>query len=194
VKAGVRALGVAESYRGERSTVAGAVVRASRAVDGFVFGTVTVGRRWFDCNDSESRYALAEDGLVDYGWMTTSMGCPDPAVADATVDVEARGCASEDDATASVRYDSERVRVDGTFLASAPCYELSIAGATYSADRRTATVVVDATAPDDPCADCVGAIDYTATVAFDRDLPDRFELRHRDASGDELVGTAVRDG
>jgi endonuclease V-like protein UPF0215 family len=43
VKAGVRALGVAESYRDEESTLAGAVVRASRVVDGFAFGTCTVG-------------------------------------------------------------------------------------------------------------------------------------------------------
>jgi len=43
VKHGVRALGVAESYRDERSTVAGAVVRADRVVDGFVFGTCAVG-------------------------------------------------------------------------------------------------------------------------------------------------------
>lgn len=43
MKAGVRALGVAESYRNEQSTLAGAVVRASRVVDGFVFGTCTVG-------------------------------------------------------------------------------------------------------------------------------------------------------
>jgi endonuclease V-like protein UPF0215 family len=45
VKAGTRALGIAESYRGERgrSTLAGAVVRASRVVDGFVVGSCTVG-------------------------------------------------------------------------------------------------------------------------------------------------------
>jgi endonuclease V-like protein UPF0215 family len=43
VKAGVRALGLAESYRGEKSTLAGAVVRADRTVDGFVFETLTVG-------------------------------------------------------------------------------------------------------------------------------------------------------
>lgn len=43
MKPGVRALGVAESYRGDRSTVAGAVVTPSRAVDGFEFATCTVG-------------------------------------------------------------------------------------------------------------------------------------------------------
>ena len=42
MKAGVRALGLAESYRGDESTLAGAVVRADRTVDGFVFETLTV--------------------------------------------------------------------------------------------------------------------------------------------------------
>ncbi|MFB6071235.1 MAG: DUF99 family protein [Halanaeroarchaeum sp.] len=43
MKPGVRALGIAESYRGDRSTIGGAVVRASRVVDGFSFETCTVG-------------------------------------------------------------------------------------------------------------------------------------------------------
>ncbi|MBV0925750.1 DUF99 family protein [Halomicroarcula limicola] len=43
MKTGVRALGIAESYRSETSHLAGAVVRASRVVDGFVFSSCTVG-------------------------------------------------------------------------------------------------------------------------------------------------------
>ncbi|MFB6106692.1 MAG: DUF99 family protein [Halobacteriaceae archaeon] len=43
MKPGARALGVAESYRGDRSTLAGAVVRASRVVDGFAFASCAVG-------------------------------------------------------------------------------------------------------------------------------------------------------
>lgn len=48
MKSGRRALGVAESYRGTddgstTSTLAGAVVRADRTVDDFVFGSHTVG-------------------------------------------------------------------------------------------------------------------------------------------------------
>ncbi|MGB9951759.1 DUF99 family protein [Haloarcula marismortui] len=43
MKSGARALGVAESYRAETSQFAGAVVRASRVTDGFVFSTATVG-------------------------------------------------------------------------------------------------------------------------------------------------------
>lgn len=45
MKAGSRALGVAESFDRDRdtSTLAGVVVRASRVVDGFAFDTCTVG-------------------------------------------------------------------------------------------------------------------------------------------------------
>ncbi|ELZ12407.1 hypothetical protein C478_10036 [Natrinema thermotolerans DSM 11552] len=47
MKAGVRALGIAESYRGDhdrnRSTIAGAVVRADRVCDGFAYGSCRVG-------------------------------------------------------------------------------------------------------------------------------------------------------
>jgi len=43
VKSGVRALGVAESFREDRSTLAGVVCRVDRSVDGFVFGQCTVG-------------------------------------------------------------------------------------------------------------------------------------------------------
>ncbi|WP_132058184.1 endonuclease dU [Halorussus amylolyticus] len=44
MKPGVRALGLAESYRGTHlSTLGGAVVRASRVADGFAYETCTVG-------------------------------------------------------------------------------------------------------------------------------------------------------
>lgn len=43
MKAGTRALGVAESYRGDTSTLAGAVLRASRVADGVSFASCTVG-------------------------------------------------------------------------------------------------------------------------------------------------------
>ncbi|MFB6084426.1 MAG: DUF99 family protein [Halorientalis sp.] len=43
MKSGVRALGIAESFREDRSTLAGVVTRASRVVDGVAFSTCTVG-------------------------------------------------------------------------------------------------------------------------------------------------------
>ena len=50
MKSGVRSLGVAESYRNRRSTLGGAVVRASRVADGFAYETCTVGG--FDATDA----------------------------------------------------------------------------------------------------------------------------------------------
>lgn len=73
MKSGVRALGVAESYpaahadEGVRSTLAGAVLRADRVVDGLVFSTCTVGgvdatdavaRLWTDLDRPDVRYLL----------------------------------------------------------------------------------------------------------------------------------------
>jgi endonuclease V-like protein UPF0215 family len=43
MKPGARVAGVAESFDGERSTLAAAVVRADRVVDGLAFGECTVG-------------------------------------------------------------------------------------------------------------------------------------------------------
>jgi len=164
------------------------------AVDDEPFGTVVVGREWFDCNDSGTSYGLGKTDVVDYGTASTLVYCARPEVATTNVDVTDRGCATDSDASATLAYDGERVRVDGTFIASNPCHELSIATATYSDERRTATVVVDATHPDKACQDCIGALDYQATVDFDHDLPDHVHLHHRDADGDtERVATASRN-
>ena len=74
MKPGVRALGVAESYpgtvhaeEGVRSTLAGAVLRADRVLDGLAFTTCTVGaldatdavaRLWTDLDRPDVRYLL----------------------------------------------------------------------------------------------------------------------------------------
>jgi hypothetical protein len=57
VKAGVRALGVAESFREETSILAGTVLTRDRTVDGFAFETCEVGG--LDATDAV--IALAED-------------------------------------------------------------------------------------------------------------------------------------
>lgn len=59
MKPGTRALGIAESHAdGTDSTVAGAVVRADRVLDGLAFSTITVGG-----TDSTDRYAALVDDL-----------------------------------------------------------------------------------------------------------------------------------
>lgn len=95
MKSGSRALGVAESYRGDRSTLAGAVVRASRVVDGFAFADCTVGGTdatsavldIVDALDREDvRYlvvsgvALAWYNVLDLHELTAESGVPVVAV------------------------------------------------------------------------------------------------------------------
>jgi len=75
MKPGARALGVAESYRGDRSTLCGAVVRADRIIDGLSFRTCTVGgtdatdavgRLFDDLGREDVRYLLL--GAVAPAW------------------------------------------------------------------------------------------------------------------------------
>ncbi|MEE6209657.1 DUF99 family protein [Salarchaeum sp. III] len=67
MKPGTRALGIAESYTANESTLAGAVVRADRVVDGVSFGSCTVGgldatdcviERWRDLDRPDVQYLL----------------------------------------------------------------------------------------------------------------------------------------
>jgi len=93
MKEGVRALGVAESYRGDDgdSFLAGAVVRASRVVDGFRFTTITVGGadvtekivELYDSFDREDiRFVLVSGiapawyNIVDIGAVHDATGVP----------------------------------------------------------------------------------------------------------------------
>ncbi|WP_323675099.1 hypothetical protein [Halorubellus sp. PRR65] len=165
------------------------------SVDADAFGTVIVGREHFDCNHSGTSYALGDTDVVDYGTESTLVYCTRPAVAATSVDVDDRGCANDAGGDATVRYDGERVTVDGTFVASNPCHDLAVGESSYDDETNTAHVVLDATHPEDQaCQDCVGALYYRATVDFDHDLPDRVAVHHRDADGDAVrVATATRN-
>ncbi len=59
MKPGARAAGIAESFDGERSTLAAAVVRVDRVVDGLAFGTCAVGG-----NDATERVGDLLDALA----------------------------------------------------------------------------------------------------------------------------------
>jgi len=161
-------------------------------VDGDAMGEFEIGRKWFDCNQSTSRYALGDGDLVDYGEESTLVACAEPSVANTNVTVASRDCASEDDDRGAVGYGDERIRAKGTVTTRTPCYDLSIAETTYDDETRTARIVVDADAQEDEgCVECVGAISYSATVDYENDFPDHVELLHRtDADDERVVATA----
>lgn len=91
MKPGCRALGIAESYRATRSTLAGAVVTASGRADGFAFATCTVGgsdatdailELWEAIDRADIRYcflsgiALAWFNLVDLDRLGSAISVP----------------------------------------------------------------------------------------------------------------------
>lgn len=96
VKPGARALGIAESARGDdRSTLAGAVVRADRVVDGLAFRSCTVGGTdatgavrtlWDDLAREDVRYlflgaiAPARYNLLDVGTIAAHVDRPTMAI------------------------------------------------------------------------------------------------------------------
>ena len=162
------------------------VVRA----DGETLGEYAVGRDAFDCNESASRLGLAARELVDYGVISTAVACPGPSVVDTSLSVGEGDCGNEDDEGVVVGYGDELVRVQGTFVAPDPCHDLAVANVAYDPKQRTARVVVEGT-PGDACVQCVGAIDYEATVTYADDFPDRVVVVHRSADDERQVATAA---
>ena len=159
---------------------------------GTTLGSVTVGQQWFDCNGSRSRFGLTAEGVTDYGERTTLMACPDADVAGTDLTVTDRKCASEDAAEAAIGFGGESVTVDGTILTATPCRELSIETATDDGDRDRLTVVVGASPSDGVCQQCLGAVEYEASIAFEHDLPTTVVLEHRSRNGSRTVKTTAR--
>lgn len=91
MKPGVRALGIAESYRGDRSTLCGAVTTADGVPDGFIFADCTVGGLdvtaaiaacWDGIDRDDVQYvfvsgvALAWYNIVDVDQLATAIDVP----------------------------------------------------------------------------------------------------------------------
>jgi len=159
---------------------------------GTTLGSVTIGRKWFDCNGSRSRFGLTAERVTDYEERTTLMACPDPEVADTDLAVTDRGCASKAASGATVSFGDEAVTVDGSIVTGTPCRELSIEEATYDGDRDRLTVAVEASPSDGVCQQCIGAIDYEASIAFEHDFPTTVVVEHHSRDRKTTVATATR--
>lgn len=166
------------------------------SVGGEPFGSVVLDRRQFDCNHSSSRYALGASDIVDYGDVSTTMGCASPTVAGTELSTEPPGCADAADDRAVVTYEGETVTVDGRFVSRSPARALSLAVESYDDRSGRLRVVVEAATRDvDEPRDCDGVIEYDATLAFEADLPDVVAVVHRAIDGAErMVGRGERNG
>lgn len=119
------------------------------------------------------------------GTTTTPTPTPVPTVTDSQVETVETGCATGDGGATVVR-EGEQVRVTGRLRTATPCYLARLTDATYDADADRLTVAV--TAERDPeamaCVDCVGEVEYEATVTFDGGLPGTVVVTH---GGEEVA-------
>ena len=107
-----------------------------------------------------------------------------------TLTVTGSSCGAEVD-DASVAFDGSAVAITGTIWGNDACYTATLAETRL--EDGTLSVVVASTSDagtDTMCAQCLTEIDYEVDVAFDGDLPDRVEVRHRHGGATSTVTTA----
>lgn len=83
------------------------------------------------------------------------------SVVESGIETTGTGCAGDGD-SAALTVESETVTVDGTLTAGNPCHEATLE--TAEVTDGNLSVVVDVAAVDETCVDCVGEINYEATL------------------------------
>lgn len=125
-------------------------------------------------------------------------GTPDEdalELTDRSLELVDAGC-GDADGRASVRFrrSADTVVVDGTIRASDPCHVARLAGTKLDTETGEFTVQVETevrqTTGTTACVQCVGAIEYRATFAFDGGLPESVSVVHRGVDGATTVTTA----
>jgi hypothetical protein len=163
------------------------------SIDGEEAGQVPVDRSWFDCNSSTTNVTVTADDDLESETISTAVACG-PSVRDGSVRVTNSQCASESDADeATPTFEASSVGISGSIRVPSPGCGLEIAGVEWSHDDGTAalTVTVAATEPEDGAdMQCVGMLDYEATLTLDNGVPDRLTVEHRSMGETKAVATA----
>lgn len=146
----------------------------------------------FTCNSGFQSVQVHQDWSVDTGGISTMMACPSPSPRTIGVGQGEGQCADAQEHTASVAYGETDVTVDGSFVTPTPCYSVEQADSSYDDESGVFELVLEATANDvDSCTECVGVVDYEATVGFEADFPAHVSIVHRTDDGDTEVARAT---
>jgi len=157
--------------------------------DGTTLETIEIARESFDCNQISHLVGVTADWTVHTQLLATEIACPGPAIAEQSFAAEEGRCASETESSATIAFEGESVVVDGTFITPNPCYELRLATAAYDANDDALEVVIAAKSTGETCVQCIGAIDYEASVRFDHELPGQVVVKHRKDGKSTVVAT-----
>jgi len=127
------------------------------------------------------------DGATD-----TATPEPTPSLSGQEIATQNTGCMSDGAASASVSSDSLTVTVSGAIEAPDPCHEATLVDASYDADADGLSVTVGtAEGESGVCQDCVGTVEYEATMTFEGRLPASATVAHE--VGDETSTVAETD-
>lgn len=103
-------------------------------------------------------------GLVA-GCADRSGGRSGPAETPVTIETTAQDCGGPADEAVTVSFGADRREVTGTIPAPTPCYTITLESWDTSGAAVTIGVGPEAETVDGECVQCVGAIDYQATIA-----------------------------
>lgn len=102
-------------------------------------------------------------------------------IVDRSISTTHTGCQSSDDQfNAAVSMDEEagRVIVTGTLNTPNPCHEATLSSVSWDADAGQLAIDVSAVSTGEVCVECIGAVEYRATVTMNAGLPETVAITH----------------
>ncbi|WP_132060591.1 hypothetical protein [Halorussus amylolyticus] len=151
-----------------------------------------VARSAFDCNTATIDAGVMPDGSVETVETATTMGCGGPRLAATEFDAEQGDCGTQN--TASVTFEAESVRIEGTVRTPTPAWTVELADTDYDEDADTLSVRVRAreSGSTDASVQCVATIPYEATANFENALPGEVVVTHDTDDGATEVASETR--
>ncbi|MFC7132630.1 MULTISPECIES: hypothetical protein [Salinibaculum] len=125
-----------------------------------------------------------DDGGAGDSPTPTPTATPTPlVVTDQSIETVQSGCGSGAETVSVDTDDGDGVVViEGRLTTPNPCHVATLKSVAYDADSDTLRVDVGAESTGDVCIECVGAVEYRATVAFDGGTPSTVTVTHRGES------------
>lgn len=117
------------------------------------------------------------------GALATGGSSEDGSVPEAaTIETVDSDCGGPDIDSATIDIGTGAVDIEGTIRAPNPCHEAELIDATVEDGVMSVHIGVESPLEEgEVCVECVGKIDYEATIPFD-DTVDAVELTHEDRS------------
>lgn len=138
------------------------------------------------CNQTQTTADITADD-IETQTVSTTMACAGPGIERSTIEATDKGCASGDTGSATVTADGGTVRIQGTIWTPTPCYKVGLRTVELTEDGLRVVVEHTPEDTDTACMECVGAIEYAASVTMNNAYPDRVIVEHADDEDTTVV-------